>query len=232
MFEKLLEYQKLDGEILSLKRSLEKDEAKMSLNKVVAMVKDSQQKLLELENKAKTLIDDFNSSKASYEESYNKISELSKIDANKLNEDEVSKEIDEALKVLNNLSFLERNLSMQAEAVNSIIKNFEACRNNIVSLKQKYKELKEKVDENASKIEPKILEIKTKMGALEKQIDANILGKYKHLRQDRIFPAFVPLNNNACGGCSMEIPAALMNKLKENGYLECEQCRRYIYLEN
>jgi len=28
----------------------------------------------------------------------------------------------------------------------------------------------------------------------------------------------------------MEISAALMNKLKADGYLECEQCRRYIYL--
>ena len=42
MFEKILEYQKLDGEILSLKRALEKDEAKIALNKVVSMVKDAQ----------------------------------------------------------------------------------------------------------------------------------------------------------------------------------------------
>ena len=68
------------------------------------------------------------------------------------------------------------------------------------------------------------------MTTLEKQIDANLLSKYKHLRQDKIFPVFVPLNSNACGGCSMALPAALMNKLKENGYLECEQCRRYIYI--
>ena len=50
MFEKILEYQKLDGQILALKRSLEKDEAKVALNKVIVMVKDAQTKLLELKD--------------------------------------------------------------------------------------------------------------------------------------------------------------------------------------
>ena len=232
MFEKILEYQKLDGEILALNRKLEKDETKISLNKVVGMVKEAQSKLIDLENRAKLLIEDYNKSKTSYEESFSKIEKLSKLDINSLDEEKANNYLDESNNALNNLSILERSLSMQAENINAIIKNFEICRNSIVSLKQKYKELKQKVDENQSKMEPEIKAIQSKMLALEKQIDSNILNKYKHLRQDRIFPVFVPLNNNACGGCSMELPAALMNKLKENGYLECEQCRRYIYLEN
>ena len=231
MFEGILEYQKLDGQILALKRSLEKDEAKQSLNKVVALVKDSQAKLLELENRAKSLIEEYNASKKNYEESYNKIVKYSKIEIDSLQEDDATKYLDDATTIINNLSSLERTLSVQAENINSIIKNFEMCRSSIVNLKQKYKELKEKVDNNQAKIEPEVKALQSKMLSLEKTIDSNLLNKYKHLRQDRIFPVFVPLNNNACGGCSMELPSALLNKIKENGYLECEQCRRYIYLE-
>ena len=232
MFEKILEYQKLDGKILSLKRDLEKDEAKIALNKVVVMVKEAQTKLIDLENKAKSLIDDYNASKKNYDEAFNKINKVSKIDLNSLQEETASTYLDELNTLVNTLSMLERTLSMQAENINSITKNFEICRNNIVTLKQKYKELKERVDSNQSKITPEINTIKLKMAEVEKQINESMLNKYKHLRQDKIFPVFVPLNHNACGGCSMELPSALMNKLKESGYLECEQCRRYIYLEN
>lgn len=232
MFEKILEYQKLDGKILSLKRSLEKNEAKIALNKVIYMVKEAQAKLLELENKAKNLIEDYNLSKKNYEEAFNKINNISKLNVNTLQEDLATNYLEECNAILSNLSTLERTLSMQAENINSIIKNFEICRNNIVNLKQKYKELKEKVEENQLKITPEINTIQSKMNEIEQQINEKLLNNYKHLRQDKIFPVFVPLNNNACGGCSMELPSALMNKLKENGYLECEQCRRYIYLEN
>lgn len=232
MFEKILEYQKLDGQVLQLRRSLEKDETKIALNKAVAIIKDSQAKILELENKAKALIEEYNTSKKNYETTYNQIVKYSKLDVNSLNEEDATKYFDDASSVVNSLSFLERTLSMQAENINSIIKNFEIYRNNIVTYKQKYKDLKEKVDANQVKIEPEVKAIQAKMAELEKQINADMLNKYKHLRQDRIFPVFVPLNNNACGGCSMQLPSALMNKLKENGYLECEQCRRYIYLEN
>ena len=70
MLEKLLEYQKLDGKMLALKRDLEKNPAKQNLNKVVVLVKDSQNKLLELETKAKAAIQDYEKYKAEYEGKY------------------------------------------------------------------------------------------------------------------------------------------------------------------
>lgn len=230
MFKNLLEYQKLDGKLLALKRDLEKNEVKQTLNKVVVLVKDSQNKLIELEAKAKLSIQEYEKSKADYEKTYTELAKLSKQDVEKLDENQMNDNIEKASQLVNVLSVLERALSSQAENVNAIIKNFEVCRNNIVVYRQKYKESKLKCDELESSTKPKVEEIKKQMHALEKDIDAVLLAKYKQIRQDRIFPVFVPLNNNACGGCSMEMPAALMNKLKADGYLECEQCRRYIYL--
>ena len=230
MLEKLLEYQKLDGKLLSLKRDLEKNPAKQNLNKVVILVKDSQNKLLELEAKAKAAIQDYEKYKAEYEKAFDELNSLTKNDLEKMNEDQISASIEKANTLIAQLGSLERGLSSQAEAVNAIIKNFDLCRNNIVAYKQKYKESKTQCDELEAKVKPQVEEIKKQMLEMEKQLDAKLLAKYKHLRQDRIFPVFVPLNQNSCGGCSMEVPAALMNKLKAEGYLECEQCRRYIYI--
>ena len=230
MFENIIEYQRLDGKILSIKRDMEKNEAKITLNKVVALVKDAQTKLIELENKAKATILDFDKCQAEYELSYNELVNLTKEDVSSLTEEQANVQLERINKLANTLSQLERALSMQAENVGAIIKNFEICRSNIMNYKQKYKETKEKVDALQKDLVPQVEQIKKQMQELEKQIDANLLAKYKHLRQDKIFPVFVPLNNNACGGCSMALPSALMTKLKENGYLECEQCRRFIYI--
>lgn len=230
MFENIIEYQKLDGKILALKRNFESSNDKKMLNQVISLVKDSQAKLIELENKAKTALADFEQNKKDYDSLYEQLKVLSKVDASSFSEEQAQAELDKINKLTQTLSAMERALSFQAENVNNIIKNFEVCRNNIMTYKQKYKESKEKVDNLQKSLVPEVEQIKKQMAALEKQIDANLLSKYKHLRQDKIFPVFVPLNSNACGGCSMELPAALMNKLKENGYLECEQCRRYIYI--
>lgn len=230
MFENIIEYQKLDGKILALKRNFETSNDKKMLNQVISLVKDSQTKLIELESKAKTALADFEQNKKDYDALYEQLKVLSKIDASSFSEEQAQAELDKINKLTQTLSAMERALSYQAENVSNIIKNFEVCRNNIMTYKQKYKESKEKVDNLQKSLVPEVEQIKKQMAALEKQIDANLLSKYKHLRQDKIFPVFVPLNSNACGGCSMELPAALMNKLKENGYLECEQCRRYIYI--
>ena len=147
-----------------------------------------------------------------------------------MTESQLSESIEKANQLVSLLGSLERGLSSQAENVSTIVKNFETCRNNIVLYKQKYKESKLACEKLEESIRPKVEEIKKQKLEMEKSIDPTLLNKYKHLRQDKIFPVFVPLNNNSCGGCSMELPAALMNKLKAEGYLECEQCRRYIYI--
>ncbi len=229
MFKNLLEYQKLDGKLLKLKQSVEKNPAKQTLNKVVVLVKDEQNKLLELETKAKSVISDYEKCKIDYDKAYKSFMELSS-NAN-YSEEKINENLEELNKLVTSLTLLERSLSSQAELVTSIIKNFETCRNNIVTYRQKYKESKTNVEEYESSVRPQIEEIKKQMISMEKEIDKDLLSKYKHLRQDKIFPVLVPLNQNACGGCSMSVSSAHMNKLKSDGYLECEQCRRYIYTD-
>jgi len=230
MFEKLLEYQKLDGKLLSLKRELEKDATRQTLNKVVSLVKDSQSKLLELDAKAKACIADYEKYKKDYERVFNELSEISNKDVSSLTEEELSANVEKANQLIALIGTLERGLSAQAESINGILKSFDVCRNNIVTYKQKYKESKLVCEQHEASLKPQFEEIKKQMATMEKDIEPKMLAKYKHLRQDKIFPVLVPLNNNACGGCSMEVPAALMNKLKSTGYLECEQCRRCIIL--
>ena len=230
MLQKLLDYQKLEGKLLNLERELESHPSRVTLNKVIALVKDEQNKLLALEDKAKNLMQEYEKSKKEYEETVDTISNLAKMDTATMTEEEISKNIEALNKLDTSLGFMVRTLSSQQEAVTAILKNFETCKNNIVILKQKYKESKLNFDKIEGDIKPKCEEVKKQMQTMEKDLDKTMFTKYKQLRQDKIFPIFVPLNQNACGGCSMSLPKAVIDKLKQDGYLECEQCRRYIYM--
>lgn len=230
MLNKILEYQNLDLKIINLKEKLSSNPAKITLNKMLALGKDAQTKLVELEKQAQSTIEQYEKTKAEFEATCDKLNALIKQDTNNISDDKLRENIEQANALSISLGNLERSLSYQKDVVSNILKNFDLCRKNIVASKQKYKETKEEYDSFEKGILPQIEELKKQMAAIEKQVDANLLTKYKHLRQDGIFPVFVPLNGNSCGGCRMEIPAALMAKLKSTGYLECEQCRRLIYV--
>ncbi|NCB48508.1 MAG: hypothetical protein EOM55_02670 [Clostridia bacterium] len=231
MFEKILEYQKLDGNLLAFEREVEKDPAKQNLLKAMSLAKDSQSQLILLDETANKAIKEYENCKKEFEKNFTELDKFNKEDLSSFTVEVLNAKLDEINALLSKLASLERTLSFQAENISTIIKNSEHYKKSIILNKQKYNENKEAFEGINKKFAPQIDGIKKQMLEMEKQIDPKILAKYKHLRQDRIFPVFVPLNGNSCGGCSMEIPSALMNKLKENGYLECEQCRRYVYID-
>lgn len=231
MFEQILAYQNLDAKVLKLKREYEKDPAKQNLTKALAVAKDFQNKLVDLDSVASKTLADYEKNKKRYAQIFEALEQFNKQDMSGLSSEELSSQIDKINALSTELASLERAVSSLADSMSNILKNFDFYKQNIILSKQKYMESKQKISQLEEKIIPQVNMIKKQMSEMEKDIDPKILAKYKSLRQDKIFPVFVPLNNNSCGGCSMSLAAASTSKLKDNGYLECEQCRRYIYSE-
>lgn len=231
MFEQILAYQNLDAKMLKLKREYEKDPAKQNLTKALAVAKDFQNKLVDLDSVASKTLADYEKNRKRYAQIFEALEQFNKQDMSKLSSEELSSQIDKLNALFTELASLERAVSSLADSMSNILKNFDFYKQNIILSKQKYMESKQKISQLEEKIIPQENVIKKQMSEMEKDIDPKILAKYKSLRQDKIFPVFVPLNNNSCGGCSMSLAAASTSKLKDNGYLECEQCRRYIYSE-
>ena len=104
-------------------------------------------------------------------------------------------------------------------------------RKKIIEAKQKRDQSKQEIDEVAKSKETDVDKFRDELASLEKTIDAKTLAKYKTIKQDGIMPVFVPLVDKRCGGCRMELSVSALDKLKESGIYECEQCRRLIYLD-
>lgn len=227
---KVLEYQKKDYEIIKFERILDASENKKVINQMVQKVKDTQNKSLQLEKLAEDLNREFLSLQQSYEENSKKFDKISKKDFENLSEEEIASLEAVTQSILTNLAVLDKKFIALAEKINKTLAQFDQAKKNYSLAREKHKEHKEKFEEEAQKIQPKIDNLRSELAEIEKDLDKDIVARYKQRRQDKIFPVWVPLNNNSCGGCQMELSIAFVDKLKEKGYGECENCRRVIYI--
>ena len=58
--------------------------------------------------------------------------------------------------------------------------------------------------------------------------DLRKYAKYKSMKENGIFPVFVALEGDFCGGCKVELPLNFIEKLKVAKMLPCEHCNRII----
>ena len=227
----ILDYQKKDAELIKLERALNQNENKKIYTQMVNIVKDAQNQSSALENQAGELIKNFNSLKKVYDDNSRTAQTIVNKNLETISEDELESIQDVAKKIINNLSILEKRLLNQAENVRNVLANFENTKKKYNQARDKYNTHKELFDKDSEKLTPEIEQKEKEVKKLEANIDSVLLAKYKQKRQDRIYPVFVACLDKTCGGCRMELPSASLANLKKDGILECEHCRRIIYIQ-
>lgn len=225
----ILQYQKVDFELKKLQRSVNASEEKDVMNKMMAYVKEAQNVSNGLEVKAGKALEEYQNLKKNYDENVKKIQVLtSKTDFK--SEDEFKDAYKEINTLSSDLYMIERNLNIFINKAKQLLKDFEVTKNNVIKARGKFKTSKENYEKSVSAVEPKIEELKTQLKALEKTCSPALLEKYKTMKNDHIFPVFVPLlDGKTCAGCRMEIASGKLNKLGAEPYVVCEHCGRLIY---
>lgn len=225
----MLEYQRLDLELLKLKKSSINSADRANLGKLKSYIVESHNKGFALEDGAKDLLEDYAKLKKQYESNCDKVQKLIDTDISTISLDKVDSFLSQINSLSSELFLLERNINIIITKIKSSLKDFDTTKKNMIKAKEKFNECKEKCEKDAEAIAPKIKEIEAKMAVLEKSIPADLFARYKTIKGDKIFPVFVALDNGHCSGCRVEIPTAKVNKLKQEGSIVCEQCHRIIY---
>ena len=226
---KILDYQKKDGELFKIENSLAKSEFMKNYQDMVAIVKKAQEKSSNLENQAGIILKEYSALNKSFAENNANVAKLAGKDISKLSENEIQNLTAAINTLTNNLSILEKKILQTAERLNVSLNEFDAAKKNYSAAKFKYAENKKKYDELVASKEGEVQSIKKELSQLEKDIDPKLMAKYKQLRQDKIFPVFAPLSTRSCGICMLELSAVEVDKVKSQGYLECDNCHRIIY---
>lgn len=227
--DKILEYQKKDAEIVKVERLINSNENKKIFTQMISVVKDAQNKSASLENDAGSIVRNFEKIKKVYEDNLRTSNAITSKELNNLSIDDLKQIEDLSKTIVTNLTILENKLISDAEKVRTILAEFENTKKKYNLAREKYNFHKAKFEEESVDLQKDIDQKSKALLALEKDLDANILAKYKQKRAERIYPVLVPCIDKTCGGCRMELPSAILAVLKRDGVFECEHCRRIIY---
>ncbi len=230
-FTKILEYQKKDGDLFRIERELSQNENKKIYQDMIGLVKKAQERSSSLESKAGELLRDYESIKKAYDENISQYEKFISKNLENVSEKDLEIIINATNSIINNLNILEKKLFTEAEILNNTLNEFNSTKKTYGTARAKYAESKQAYDEELNKKTPQIEQIKKELTALEKGLDSKLLARYKQLRADRIYPVFVKLIDRSCGGCRMERSAAEIDKIKNQGYMECENCHRIIIVD-
>lgn len=231
--DKILECQNVDIEIKKLEKSLENNENSKQMKKYQSLAKQTQQISKDLEIEAEKALTEYKKIQKNYNDSATSLQHLEETQTDELSDEQYDNLIKQANKISNFLASLEKYIMQLADKVNKILAEYENAKAQYRFAKANYTKNKEVVEKLTQEIEPQIKDLEKKRAILEKDVDPKLLQKYNSKKQDNIFPVFVQLRDNMCGGCMMELPSAQIDKLKKDGFLECEneRCHKIIYIK-
>lgn len=228
---KILEYQNKDTELYKIENEIAKSEYKKNYQEMISVVKKAQEKSSALEAQAGEILKELETLKKNFKETSASLEKLTSKSNADLALAEIETVFDAIENVESNLNVLEKKILQTAEKLNIALNEFEYAKKNYGAAKAKYAENKTKYDNLVASKQAEIENIKKTLAELEKNLDPKMFAKYKQLRQDKIFPVFAPLQDKSCGICMLELSSAQVDKVKAQGYLECDNCHRIIYIK-
>ncbi len=233
-FDKLLEYQNVDKEMLALEEELAKSVEYKNLCMTKKRLDDAAGMVKRLQAEAGDVVNQYEriEQKAS-----NIVVKIKEIESN-INHAADVNEVDHYTKLLNNLieelSSLETEVNKDVSKSGSIENDFKNKWQEGQQLAVDFKKAKTAFEVLRNSKESQLKEITTKLKALIPEIDPELFQIYQSLRKNRKLPPVVKYNidTKTCSGCRMDISNDIQCRLKKTGdYVECPNCRRILFFE-
>lgn len=226
--QKILEYQAKDAEIHKLEQQLKKHKDNEAIDKVKKLGKESQATSMSLESEAEATIAEYNKVKKAFDNAMKKLKTYTEVDVSTLSESACKEKVNQVNEISTLLNSLEKKTLALADKINLILGEFNKAKKQYLTARATHAKLKEKYKILSDELTPEIKKLSEELKSFEPDLNPKFLSRYKEIRKD-VFPVLVPLKNNSCGRCGVELPYAQIEKIKNDGFLECENCHRIIY---
>lgn len=225
--QEILKYQDVDFKIKKIENDILSSECRKNAAKMQQYLKDSQTKIMQLENSSGKVVDTYKKATKLYNEFVDKLSELNKkIEGASLENIDGLKEL--VSKYYDILSKLEREIGNMSNQINSINKEFDNVMKNARTARKNLEVYKDEYNKLKASKEPEIEALKKELEQLKSKVKPELMKKYLAKKEGKQ-PVFVPENGGRCSGCRMEISGVKLNELAGAGYIECENCGRIVY---
>jgi len=230
--KKIIELQKIDGEIYNLKIELQEKPA------VLAQLKEEFESrkgaLAELEEKAKAVQlkrKEKELELKSHEDEIAKANaQLSQIKTNK----EYTAKISEIEHIKADQSIIEEKILTSYDESDQVNAQIEKEKVKVDEEEKKYLAKKKETEGDVKVIEDRIKVLDSQRQQVAPGVDPSYLNRYERILKHKNGIAIVPVQGeNTCGGCFMNITPQQLNTIRmHQELLECEMCSRILYLED
>jgi len=231
--ELLMKYQELDRSATQIEDELRKSEVRKKLLRARKYLLNSEETMGTLDKKVVDLRRDYETMGSEYERLTAELSELEK-DVQDSNEQlplqmaqRLTNDISDILSQLDRLEKDMTNIRRELERIDVTVRKIT---NTVPVAKKDYVDAKKIYDKQLAEIKERVQPYRDQMEALEPQIDATLLGKYKNARSNHAVP-LVQLSHGRCMGCNMDLPSGVVKAMADSGQIiECENCGRLLYM--
>lgn len=228
----ILEIQNLDRQIRACNREVEKCPASIDFKNYKKTLQEGKAIFEQLENQANEIIKNFTSSNNKYNKHKGDSDILKKKNVANISLENINKLISDANGLVGNLSEEHRRVEELVRRSEEIVRKSAELSNKLTEAKKRSATIKAKIELKKQEVAPKIAEIEAKIKQLEVKVkDIDKYVKYKEMKEKGIFPVYVNLEDNFCGGCKVELPLNFIEKLKTYKMLPCEHCARVIMMK-
>ena len=229
--KKLVELQKIDGEIFNFKKDLQ--EKPLVVKELQEQFESGKTKLKDLEEKFKATLlrrKDFELDLKTREADTVKAKAvLSQIKTNK----EYTAKLSEIEHIKADQSVIEDKILNSFEESDSINNEIIKEKGVVSELEKKFLTEKKKIEDEVKDIEDRIKILDSQRKEITPEIDKTYLNRYEKILNHKDGIGIAPVRGMACGGCYMNVTHQTINEIKMHGQLiECEICSRILYLED
>lgn len=232
-FDKILQYQKVDQELLALEAEVTKSDVRQKFVLAKSKLDNATNTISKLKAEANELLGGYGAMKEKIDALKSELDEFDGI----LEDVQDVGEAEHYLKLVNaiaeKISALEKEANSAASRIDQVNDNYKKTWEQGVKASESFNVAKAEYNAFVGERQPRVAQIKTQLDALKKDIPAPLMNVYQSLRATKKMPAFVEFDPSSkmCGRCYMEVPNDVCSKLRNPGdYAECPNCRRVLYV--
>lgn len=234
---KMIEYQEIDSKLRAIEMELRGSEERKRAKAAQAFLGKVDEVAARLDKRASDLNGQYNDINNVYQQRLKEVKEFTGVADGLEEHKEVEYIVKKVEKTMNEIRRLEIELAELSKDIEATLTEFSDLKKKVKLAKDDFTENRAKYEAKKAERQPEMDKLKLELTMFEKNVDRNLLAKYKKKREEKIFPVFVPAvpglkkGEQRCGGCQMLLSLAAGDELNSKKLIECEECKRYIYVE-
>ncbi len=229
MYNEILKYQEEEQNLLDIDKAIKTSEERKRLARVRAIINEFETGKLAMDEKAGNLQATFEKLSAENAKLVLEVEEYQATLKSTSEEDEINYFIKKISQLEEKIEKSEKEMADLYNGIREVLMTFDELRKKAVKAKADMDDAKKDYEALKASKQAEIDSVQEKLSKIEKKVDKELFKSYKKVREQKIYPAIVPLNGGLCGGCRFELSLNKMSEIDSKGMIECEECGRLIF---